>query len=201
MKMFLDIETIPADEKHKEDLLDIYTRKSEKAKVTIGSFEEFLENTNFDGSFGRICCISYAIDDGPTQSLSGDEKQQLVDFWTAAKPVNLFVGFNIMEFDMRFIYQRSIILGVKPSQDLSFARYRNFPIYDVMKEWSKWSNTNISLHALSKALGIPSSKEGEIEGKDVAKAYLDGRIKDICKYCEADVDVTRKIYRKITFEI
>jgi len=30
MKMFLDIETLPADEKNKDILLDIYTRKSAK---------------------------------------------------------------------------------------------------------------------------------------------------------------------------
>jgi hypothetical protein len=77
MKMYLDIETIPAEEKDKEALLDIYTRRLEKSKKDIGTFEEYLETTNFDGSFGRICCLSYAIDDGPTQSLSGDEKKIL----------------------------------------------------------------------------------------------------------------------------
>lgn len=199
--MYLDIETIPADEKQKEDLLDIYTRRSAKSKTPMGTFEEFIENTNFDGSFGRICCLSYAIDEGPTQSLSGDERQMLIDFWTVAKSVNLFIGFNIMEFDMRFIYQRSIILGVKPTQELNFARYRNSPIYDVMKEWAKWSNTNISLHALAKAMGVKSSKEGDIEGKDVAQAYLDGRLPEICMYCEADVEVTRKLYKRMIFEV
>jgi len=201
MKMFLDIETIPADENSKEALLDIYSRKVEKAKVPMGTFEEYLETTNFDGSFGRICCISYAMDNDVPKSFSGDEKKMLQDFWALAKSVNLFVGFNIMDFDLKFIYQRSMILGVKPTQDLSFARYRNFPIYDCMYEWSKWALQNkISLHALAKAMGIKSSKEGEIEGKDVAQAYRDGRLPEICMYCEADVEVTRQIYKKMIFE-
>lgn len=201
MKMYLDIETIQADEKQREDLIDIYERKSAKAKNTIGSFEDFLETTNFDGSFGRICCFSYAIDDGPAVSLQGDEKKMLQDFWAVAAKVNLFVGFNLIDFDMRFIYQRSIILGVKPTQELNFARYRNSPMYDVMKEWSKWeTRNNISLHALSKALGLKSSKEGDIEGKDVAQAYRDGRIKEICMYCEADVELTRQIYKRMIYE-
>jgi 3'-5' exonuclease len=199
-KMYLDIETIPADESKKEDLLDIYTRKVEKSKKDIGTFEEYLETTNFDGSFGRICCISYAIDDGPTQSLSGDEKTMLTKFWEVARGINLFVGFNIIDFDLRFIYQRSIVHQIRPSQDLTFARYRNNPIYDVMREWSKWNMTSISLHALAKALGLKSSKEGDIEGKDVAQAYIDGRIVDICKYCEADVVLTREMYKRMQFE-
>ncbi len=199
--MYLDIETIPAEEKDKEALLDIYTRRVEKSKKDIGTFEEYLESTNFDGSFGRICCLSFAIDEGPTQSLSGDEKKILQDFWAAAAKVNLFVGFNIMDFDLRFIYQRSIILGVKPTQDLMFARYRSSPIYDVMKEWNKWNMATISLHALAKAMGLKSSKEGDIEGKDVAQAYLDGRLPEICMYCEADVELTRQMYKRMVFEV
>lgn len=201
VKMFLDIETLPADEKDKETLLDIYTRKSEKSKKDIGSFEEFLENTGFDGSFGRICCFGYTIEDGPVKSLDGDEAQMLRDFWSAAAPIDLFIGFNIIDFDMRFIYQRSIIQGVKPTKLLNFARYRCEPIYDIMWEWIKWGNTpKPSLHSLAKALGLKSSKESGIEGKDVAKAFLDGRIKEICKYCEADVEVTRQIFHKMTFQ-
>ena len=199
-KLYLDIETIPAGEEMREILEDIYTRKR-KSKYTPKTFEEFVENTGLDGSYGRIACISYAINDQPTKTLFGDEKKMLTDFWQIAKDAGLFIGFNLMDFDLRFIYQRSVILGIKPSRDLSFARYRNNPIYDIMCEWSKWNLQNrISLHALSKVLGILSPKEGEIEGKDVAQAYRDGRIKEICEYCEKDVDVTRKIYKKMIFE-
>ena len=102
---------------------------------------------------------------------------------------------------MRFIYQRSIVLGIKPTVELTFARYRNNPIFDIMHEWKKWNmNASISLDTLSKILKLPTSKGGEIEGKDVAKAYIDGRIKEICEYCEKDVELTRKIYKKMTFE-
>jgi 3'-5' exonuclease len=199
-RMYLDIETLPAEEGSKNILLDLYKRKVDRGNKNLGSFEEFVESTGLDGSFGRICCISYAIDDAAILSLSGDEKEIVERFWKAAGDVNLFIGFNLMDFDLRFIYQRSIILGVKPTQDLSFARYRNSPIYDVMHEWSKWSNLGrTSLHGLSKALGISSPKEGDIEGKDVAKAYKDGRLKEICEYCERDVEATRQIYKRMTF--
>jgi len=199
-KLYLDIETLPAGEEMREILKDIYTRKK-KSKYTPRTFEEFVESTGLDGSYGRIACISYAINNEPIKTLFGDEKKMLTGFWDIAKNADLFIGFNLMDFDLRFIYQRSVILGVKPSKDLNFARYRNFPIYDIMCEWSKWNlQSKISLHALSKVLGIPSPKEGEIEGKDVAKAYQDGRIKEICQYCEKDVETTRKIYKKMIYE-
>lgn len=200
-KLYLDIETLPAGEEMREILKDIYSRKR-KSKYTPRTFEEFVESTGLDGSYGRIACISYAINDEPVKTLFGDEKKLLLDFWQIVKNADLFIGFNLMDFDLRFIYQRSVILGIKPSKDLSFARYRNFPIYDIMCEWSKWNLQNrISLHALSKVLGVPSPKEGEIEAKDVAQAYKDGRIKEICEYCEKDVETTRKIYKKMIFEI
>jgi 3'-5' exonuclease len=198
--MYLDIETLPAEESSKNILLELYQRKLRRGNKTIGSFEDYLESTGMDGAFGRICCISYALNDEPIISLAGEEKQILEKFWATAKPVSLFVGFNVMDFDLRFIYQRSIVHGIKPTQDLSFARYRNNPIYDVMQEWSKWSNLGrTSLHGLSKALGIPSPKEGGIEGRDVARAYKNGRIKEICEYCERDVEATRQIYKRMTF--
>jgi len=196
-KLFFDIETIPAHENNHGVLREIYSKKPTQDK----DFEKYLTQTSFDGGFGRIACLSYAINDDPIKTLSGDEQKILEDFWSVAKNINLFVGFNIMEFDLRFIYQRCIVLGVKPSVELNFARYRNNPIYDIMHEWKKWNmNASISLDTLAKILSLPSSKGGEIEGKDVAKAYADGRIEEICKYCEKDVELTRKVYKKMIFE-
>ena len=197
-KLFFDIETVPAHEDDHEVLRAIYKKKKSKED---SDFEKYLAQTSFDGGFGRIVCISYAINDGAVQTLSGDEKKILQDFWEIARNIGLFVGFNVMEFDLRFIYQRSIVLSVKPSVNLIFARYRNAPIYDIMHEWKKWNMTaSISLDTLAKILKLPTSKGGVIEGKDVAKAYKDGRIAEICTYCEKDVELTRKIYKRMVFE-
>lgn len=200
-KLFFDIETIPVEKNKHGILREIHQKKIDDGKKVDGDVAKFIEETSFNGAFGRIACISYAINNGSIATLSGDEKKILQDFWEIAKNVNLFVGFNIMDFDMRFIYQRSMILGIKPTQDLIFAKYRNFPIYDVFCEWTKWAYSKKgTLHELAIAFGFESSKTGEIEGKEVAKAYEDGRINEICKYCEKDVEVTRKIYYRMTFE-
>ena len=200
-KIFLDIETIPAHENNHEVLREIHHKNSEKNSRVEKDFEKYLAQTSFDGGFGQIACISYAINNGPIQTLSGDETEILVKFWEVVKDINLFIGFNIMEFDLRFIYQRSIVLKIKPTRELNFARYRNDPIYDLMHEWKKWNMTaSISLDTLAKILGLPTSKDGGIEGKDVAQAYKDGRIREICAYCERDAELTRKIYKRMVFE-
>ena len=200
MNLYLDIETIPGEEEKHEILKAIHKKKVENGKKVSAKFEEYLLATSFDGAFGRIVCIGYAIDDKPAQILQGTETEILKSFWEIAKNANLFIGFNCMDFDLRFIYQRSIISGVMPTQNLMFARYRNNPIFDVMYEWSKWDiKSLISLDTLARALGIASSKDGGIEGKDVWKYYQAGKIKEICDYCKKDVEVTRQIYKKMVF--
>ncbi len=200
MNLFFDIETIPAREENHEVLKEIHAKKVAGGKKVSENFDDYLAATSFDGAFGCIVCIGYAIDDKPVEVFSGDEKQILKDFWAIARDQRRFIGFNNMDFDLRFIYQRSVILGVPPTQNLSFARYRNDPIYDIMWEWRKWAREpSVSLDTLAKALGIPSSKDGEIEGKDVAGAFADGRVAEICEYCKKDVEVTRAIYRKMVF--
>ena len=94
-RMYLDIETLPAEEGNKNILLDLYKRKVDRGNKNLGSFEEFVESTGLDGSFGRICCVSYAIDEAATLSLSGDEKEIVEGFWKAAGDVNLYIGFNL----------------------------------------------------------------------------------------------------------
>lgn len=200
-KIFLDIETIPAHKDNHELLREIHRKNTERNSKVEKDFEKYLAQTSFDGGFGQIACISYAINNEPVKTVSGDEIEILKKFWEVVKDIDLFIGFNIMEFDLRFIYQRAIVLKVKPTRELNFARYRNDPIYDIMHEWKRWNmTTSISLDTLAKILGLPTSKDGGIEGKDVAQAFKDGRIKEICAYCDRDVELTRKIYKRMIFE-
>jgi predicted PolB exonuclease-like 3'-5' exonuclease len=68
-----------------------------------------------------------------------------------------------------------------------------------MKEWVKWSNSSVGLEYLALALGIPSPKDG-IDGSQVAEFHKKGKDKEICEYCQRDVQTTRDVYRKMIFE-
>ena len=125
-------EAEPAKHANKAKKAGTKAKKAKKENAEPVDFEQFLLGTSFDGAYGRILVCAYAIDDEPVQALwSVDvEKKLLEDFWELARNIDLFVGHNIIDFDMRFLYQRSMILGVKPSRDLNFARYRDNPMYD-----------------------------------------------------------------------
>jgi len=211
-KLFLDIETLPAEESKMETLRLLFDKKN--PEFDQEKFDEFVQKTNFDGAFGRILCIGYAVDDDAPQNFynENNEKETLQQFWhlvdaLSSTPRNMqypdydlqFIGHNVMDFDLRFIYQRSIVLGVKPAYELNFARYRGYPIYDTMKEWVKWSNSSIGLEYLALVRSIPSPKDG-IDGSQVAQFFADGKVNDILEYCKRDVQTTRDVYRKMTFE-
>ncbi len=204
MKLFFDIETLPAPGDKIELIKSFWNesrRKNSNSKEVAGinDFDTFFRNTSFQGEFGRIFCIGYATDDDQADCLVGDEKDILRKFWDIAKEARLFIGHNIMEFDFRFIYKRSIINGIRPSRGLNFARYRSDPIFDTMKEWEKWGAQGTSLHRLSIALGVTSPKEEGIDGSKVYDYFLAGKGDDIAKYCMRDVVATREVYKKMTF--
>lgn len=203
IKLFFDIETIPSAEEHREIHVEIISKLHSKKEKTV---EEIYEETSFEGTFGRICCIG-VIKEGPQgiiqkEVFNGSEKEMLTKFWEAAANVQRFIGHNIWGFDLPFIYKRSIINGVKPRWDINFARYRNMPIYDTQQEWELWNFDKKKvqkLDTLAHVLGLPSSK-GEMDGSMVWKYYKDGKMEEIYKYCMKDVELTRQVYYKMTFE-
>lgn len=201
IKLFFDIETLPSADEHKEIHLEIL-RKKNKGKTD----EEMHLTTSFEGTFGRICCIGIIKEHNnkiiQKEVFKGTEKEILNNFWKAACDVDRFIGHNIWAFDLPFIYKRSIINGVKPRNNISFARYRNIPIYDTMLEWELWNmdRTRVQkLDTLAKVFGLPTSKD-EMDGSMVWDYFKQGKIDDICRYCMKDVELTRQVYYKMSFE-
>jgi predicted PolB exonuclease-like 3'-5' exonuclease len=191
--LFFDIETIPTEDSLEHSgLLEAQLQLDEA---------DIIKRLSLSAATARILCLAYALEpplDSSIAVLSGEERDILQSFWQLATEANLFVGHNVLDFDLRFIYQRSIIHRIKPSRELPFARFRNAPIFDTMHEWSRWGREHVSLDLLSRALAIPSPKEC-LDGSKVYPYYRDGKLAEICEYCKCDVDTVRQVYRRLTF--
>jgi hypothetical protein len=189
----MDIETVPTDRSLEENgLLESQIQIDEA---------DLIKKLSLSAATAKILCLCYAIEPpagSEVQVFEGEETEIIKNFWKLAVDCNLFVGHNILDFDLRFIYQRSIIHQIKPSRDLPFARFRNAPIFDTMHEWSKWGREHASLDLLSRTLSIPSPKE-TLDGSKVYPYYRAGKIADIVNYCKCDVDSVRQVYRRLTF--
>ncbi len=208
--LFLDIETIPGGEMAKryfEAHLD-----SPKGALTFSELKKWEEEekpkkimdlhdkTSLSGDFGQIVCIACIKErDNNLEKriFRGDERKILKDFWDYSRDIDLFVGHNILDFDLKFILKRSIIHSIRPSVRLNFARYRRDQIFDTMWEWENWSG-RISLDKLAYILSLPSSKT-EMDGSQVSQYYKEGKIDEICEYCMRDTELVRKIYRKLNY--
>jgi predicted PolB exonuclease-like 3'-5' exonuclease len=194
MKIFyFDIETVPTDKALQENgLLDAQIKLDEA---------EIIKKLSLSAVTAKIICLCYTIEpsvSGTIEVLKGEESDILKGFWKIVPDCNLFVCHNILDFDMRFIYQRSVIHNIKPSRDIPFTRFRNAPIFDTMQEWSKWGREHVSLDTLAKALSIPSPKEN-LDGSKVYPYYRAGKLPEIVEYCKRDVDSVRQVYRRLTF--
>jgi DNA polymerase elongation subunit (family B) len=191
--LFFDIETVPTEQSLQHSgLLEAQMQLDEA---------EIIKRLSLSAATARILCLAYALEppaDSPVAVLGGDEREILQGFWKLATETNLFVGHNVLDFDLRFIHQRSMIHQIKPSRELPFARFRSAPIFDTMHEWSKWGREHVSLDLLARALGIPSPKEC-LDGSKVYPYYRAGKLAEICEYCKCDVDTVRQVYRRLTF--
>jgi len=219
-KIFLDIETLPADEKRwseiESDIRDDIASRYKKSDTIQQKQEEAFRKTSLSGEFGRVLCIGLVIDedsrekrtvlgwDDTAKRFTSDEVRTLREWWDLLKDfdpsADLLIGHNILNFDLRFIYQRSVVNKIRPTVDLNFRRYQSYPIFDTMHEWTKWNTQeSISLDRLALVLGLQSSKTDEISGDKVYDHYLKGNHLLICGYCLADVVLTREIYYRMTF--
>ena len=170
--------------------------------------EEAWKKTALDGSQGEIICIGFAVDDAEPKTasrrLGESEANMLHTFYQLVlneevNHISTVVGHNVKDFDLRFLYQRSVINGVRPTFPLrTEARYGGDFVFDTMLSWAGWGN-RISLKRLCAALGIPA-KEGDIDGSKIWDYVQAGRYDEICEYCMSDVSATREVYKRLTFQ-
>ncbi|MGH7205697.1 MAG: 3'-5' exonuclease [Nitrospiraceae bacterium] len=219
MKIVLDIETVqaPRDEWARlvgrpisgdavtsmENTDDLFSRAETDEQRR--SEDELYERSSFDGTFSRIICIGViAFSDQlePQGSMcwyGSNEKELLRQFWTrlAQDRPSLFITHNGLGFDLPFIKKRSVIHQVKPSIDISLARFRVEPVYDTMAVWSNWEPRGwIKLDVLARALNA-ETKSGS--GKHVADLWAKGQWKEIAEYCLQDTYVTYACYCRMNF--
>ena len=138
----IDIETLPIDAPFESKL--------------FWETEEEFRKTACDANLGRILCIGYSEQNEfgaitqhgcfgwreTTKDFEPDEQIILAEFWQFLRGFDttrdLIIGHNIMDFDLPFIMQRSIIRDVRSTVDFYFGKYREAPIFDTMRVWDCW---------------------------------------------------------------
>ena len=206
----------PGNYKKQETIDAWYADEAPKVRAAMQSeFENELDSTyrktSFDGAFGQVCVIGFAVNDEPAITLFNedwqDERTLLENFACCLtsdiehKDFVTVVGHNVASFDLRFLMHRYIVNGIRPHSVISRAAqakpWESDKVYDTMVQWAGVGN-RIKLDKLCKALNVPTPK-GELDGSKVWDYVNSGRIDEVAAYCKKDVEATRQVYKRMTF--
>ncbi|PCI04598.1 MAG: hypothetical protein COB78_09915 [Hyphomicrobiales bacterium] len=213
--LYLDIETIPSqNDAVKARIAETITapgniKKPESIAVwekdkKPAAVDEAISKTSFDGGRGHVCCIGLYPSHG-NSGVSFDIKDDinketdLLELFAQTlrgfKVPPIIVGHNVNNFDIRFLWQRAICLGVKfPSWFPKNPKIWGHDTFDTMTAWAGQHGT-ISLDNLAFNLGIKG--KGEVDGSMVAQMWRDGKHQEIADYCLDDVHLTKQIHEKM----
>ena len=212
MLAYIDIETgyptrpdvqtyLTSDIKPRKNLVDPVKIQNDIAAKT----EEAMASAPLSGLWGEVLCVGIALNEQEPVVLSDVNEKALLeqtmrflrDAWIDQnKRPPQFIGFNISEFDLPFLWKRCLVHGIKPP----------YPLYQQEKPWSSrfvdlrhiLGCGDMRAHGTLKdwcyALGI--SMTGDIDGAEVPAMWQRDRQK-VIDHCRADVIRLQEIHRRI----
>lgn len=221
MLLTLDIETIPTSDPeiiaeiaagitHPKNMSKADTIAKWEAEEKPAAVAEAVARTAFDGGAGEIVCIGLAVDDGESVAFCGADEKGVIatayDYITDSlrelkgghglESVTV-IGHNVVDFDLRFLWQRSVIHRLRMPACLPRSpKPWDKTVADTMVMWNPNREKRVSLDRLCKILGVPTPK-GDMDGSKVAEAAAAWEWDRIAEYCRKDVEATRECYRRM----
>lgn len=144
-----------------------------------------------------IVAHSAAIRDQFQVEVHRDEGELLAGFWQDLTHYDQLISFNGRAFDGPYLMHRSLILGVPVGRDLVPNRYHDSHL-DLMDRLSCYGATRdrYSLDFWCRRLGIPSPKDGGVNGADVERLWREGKLAELCRYNAGDLTATAALFQK-----
>lgn len=212
--LYLDIESIPTNNPIAIDRIaaDIKPPAAMKRLETIKAWEEndkadaikeAVAKTSFDGGYGHVCCIGWAWNDEEVKTVSlglndASEREILEGLASTTRRSNeqpVIVGHYVADFDLRFLWQRAFVLGVKmPAWWPRDPKPWSKEVHDTMQMWAGAKGT-VSLDRLCFYLGIEG--KGDVDGSMVAGMFERGEHMEIADYCAQDVERVRRAHKRM----
>lgn len=126
--------------------------------------------------------------------LGEDEKKLLEDFWNEWKSIKKndsikVVGFNINNFDLPFITTRSLICNVIISP---FLIKSTIDLREKINAY-RYGKSRGKLKDFASLIGLPTKT---IEGKDIAKLYIEKKYDLIKEYLINDLEIIDNIFKR-----
>lgn len=213
--LYLDIETTVHDEKITEEDLRAVLPKTNKKEETIQKkltedketlSRAIIKSRSLDPYQSKVICISYSFNGDKPQAIIGAEGQILSIFQTAILDhlednggsitgISM-VGHNIKKFDGPILYLRACKYDLDGLKQLLYFTKKN--TIDTMELGAYFVHGKMpSLDTLCKFFDIPTPKD-EMDGSMVYGYYKQGRIEEISRYCNKDVEALIRLHQKLS---
>lgn len=183
----------------------------EKAVAAVKTARDKVKNAEADRrkllsvtpEYCRLAALGWASGSGPTESLTcgehaecdtSNEKTLLEAFWSLAAESRALIGFNVLHFDLRVIFVRSALLGVKPSRLFDLKPWGK-DVIDLMLVRFGTASQAMGLKKLAPLYGI-EVPAGDCDGSQVAE-LMSVNPKMVAEYVQSDVAITREFYRRL----
>lgn len=177
-------------------------------------------NAGFFPEYGKVIASGFGVfknaednlDGGLTKevgAIANDNEKYLLEriatFLESKNGPNIYLcGFNIAEFDIPYLIKRMIKYRIKIPQLLINAvsgKPWEVKVVDIMRDWKFNGLKNTSLGTLQEFLGVESSKNGEVNGMNLASKYWACNseeerkefLKKVGAYAKADVSTIMDI--------
>lgn len=224
--LYIDVETCPCQRQDLIDdlLLDIKPPGNLSKQETIERWwaenyksecDKVIRKTALDGLYGELISIAWAVDDEEPHCLlrekGGSESELLSEFFNSVATTRdeydqkivefKWCGHWILNFDIRFLWQRCVILGIKPTFHVPYdAKPWDREIFDTKIEWTGNSAAYAgagSLSKLNKVFG--RDDKSDFNGADVYDAWIEEAYETIKAYNIRDVEDARFLYKRFNF--
>lgn len=211
--LFFDIETLPTTDKKVIELIAAsikppakYTKKESIDAWMAENYElelkEKIHATGMQAAYGSVACIAWANKDQTyCTNQAMNEVENIKWFYDQVSEFDIFSGHNIAGFDLKFLKQRSMILGIKPPKNIlraMNAKPWDDCIKDIMLMWDSDKNKMASLDMMCWWFGVKHGMP-DMDGSMVAETWPVDPQK-VIDYCICDVKAEREIYYKMMFE-
>lgn len=226
--VILDIETVPINgtelNKYRKYVKSGQTNLLDSIEKTVSTRNKFknevdwlkeIESTNeeickcasLNVLMGRIACIGIIFKDKKTRVERtffdrDSEKNLLINFWDFIAEKQLAmktVTFNGLNFDLPFLYFRSMVHGIDVSwHDFGLKKFSSFPHFDLMQHMSFWNSFKyVSLDYFAMLFGYDVDPETCDNGAIVSKWWGCGEDSRLQSYNLEDCRKTAYLYNKI----
>lgn len=205
-RIILDIETAPLPEAA-SFLEPVEAPSNYKDPTKIEEFvrtkqREQLERAALDVDLCHVIAIGFLAQGGeaPNVLLAKNEEMEraLLEAFFLLAQHSLFVGFNILQFDLPVLLRRALYLGVKAPKVL-LGKYRHPRVLDVMQELSYDGLLKYRSQAFyCKRFGI-DVEDDEFEGIDIPHLFRVGNFEAVTNHVRCDVLQVRALAERVGF--